>query len=106
MKKQTLKCRVHFMPEVAGKIALDTIGYVPYFEVKAELEKSEAFDYGNNTCAYIEVENLPKGFDREWLIDTRYTSGVTKNFKGFVTDWLKSKYGENIAEIEMIKEGA
>lgn len=106
MKKQTLKCRVHFVPEVTGKIAWDTTNYVPYFEVKAELGESGAFNYGNHTYAYIEVENLPKEFDREWLIDTRYVSGVKDDFEGFVKEWLGEKYGENLEDVEVLEEGA
>lgn len=98
----TIRLRAHFKEDIADKIAADTTDGKPYYRIKAELSRSELFDYGNRTGTCIEIENLPAAFQREYYIDTRYVSGITSDFAGWVTKWLEANY--RLDHVEVLPE--
>lgn len=65
--------------------------------VKATLEKSGAFEYGNGTMMVLEWENGNKPN----IFDTRYSVGITKNFVEFARQQIDAMTLDTI-KVEVI----
>lgn len=57
--------------------------------VHAELHKSGAFQYGNQTCTVL-TWNARKGMNRTEVYDTRYENVTSKTFTQFVLKMLQN----------------
>lgn len=57
--------------------------------VHAELHKSGAFQYGNQTCMVL-TWNARKGFNRTEVYDTRYENVTSRTFKEFAQKALQN----------------
>lgn len=63
--------------------------------VHAELHKSGAFQYGNQTCMVL-TWNARKGFGRTEVYDTRYENVTSKTFKEFALKALQGMVMETV----------
>lgn len=93
---------LYFKPSIAKKVAEETTDGEPTYKVKATLQKSGCFDYGNGTAVGLEFENLPPRFERIKGFDTRYDSRVTEDFDGWCRAYFNEYYGENLEKVEDI----
>ena len=94
---QTINLEVHFVPEIAEKVAKNTTDGADFERVTAELRKSGAFDYGNGTATGLTYTNLPPEYETYVVYDTRYVS--VKDFRGLVKGLLEDRHGEYIDHI-------
>lgn len=92
---------LHLIPSIAEMV--ETTDGEPTLKVKAELCESKAFNYGNQTCVGITVENLPKDINNPMGFDTRYDSGIKSNFDGWCRAYFEDYYGKNVEKVEEIK---
>lgn len=63
--------------------------------VHAELHKSGAFQYGNQTCMIL-TWNARKGMNRTEVYDTRYENVTSRTFKKFAQKALENMVMETI----------
>lgn len=94
---KTINLEVHFVPEIAAKVAEDTTDGADFERVTAELVESGASPYGNRTATGLTYTNLPPRFETHVVYDTRYVD-VT-DFKDLVTRILEDRHGEYIDHI-------
>lgn len=95
---------LYFKPDVAKHTVEETTDNEPTFVVKATLQKSECFDYGNGTAVGLEYENLLPQFERIKGFDTRYDKRVTEDFDGWCRAYFEDYYGKNLEKVEDITE--
>ena len=89
---------LHLIPSIAEKV--ETTDGEPTLKVKATLEESNAFKYGNQTCVGIEIENLPSSWNNPMGFDTRYDVGIKSNFDGWCRAYFEDYYGKNVEKVE------
>lgn len=97
---ETRNYLLHLIPSIAEMV--ETTDGEPTLKVKAELCESNAFQYGNQTCVGITVENLPRGINNPMGFDTRYDSRVTKDFDEWCRAYFEDYYGNNVEKVEDI----
>ena len=97
-----LRYELYFKPSIAKKVVEETTDGEPTYKVRATLQESGCFIYGNGSAVGLEFEYLPPRFERIKGFDTRYDSRVIEDFDGWCRAYFKDYYGNNLERVEDI----
>ena len=70
--------------------------------VSGKLVESHAFRYGNGTGVELTVDY--NGKREVEFLDTRYATGITKNFAGWLKTYIKETWPAADNEIELVND--